>query len=244
MRVIVASNNEEIGEIAGGMITKVVQDKPTATLGLATGSSPEVVYASMIRAYQRGEVDFSQVHTVNLDEYLGLAPDHPQSYRYFMDSHLFNHINVPKENTFVASGIGDEEECIKDFRSILNRTHVDIQLLGIGEDGHIAFNEPGQVLHNNAHVESLTESTISANARFFASADEVPKKAISMGMGDIMRASKIILIASGHKKADAIAGLIMNENVDVHNPSTMLKMHPDVTVIIDRPLADLVGYTD
>lgn len=214
MRVIVTSNNEEIGEIAGGMITKVVQDKPTATLGLATGSSPEVVYASMIRAYERGEVDFSQVHTVNLDEYLGLTPDHPQSYRYFMDSHLFNHINVPKENTFVASGVGDEEECVKEFRSILNRTHVDIQLLGIGEDGHIAFNEPGQVLHNNAHVESLTESTIAANARFFANEDEVPKKAISMGMGDIMRASKIILIASGYKKADAIRGLIMDENVD------------------------------
>ena len=244
MRVIVTSNNEEIGEIAGGMITKVVQDKPTATLGLATGSSPEVVYASMIRAYERGEVDFSQVHTVNLDEYLGLTPDHPQSYRYFMDSHLFNHINVPKENTFVASGVGDEEECVKEFRSILNRTHVDIQLLGIGEDGHIAFNEPGQVLHNNAHVESLTESTIAANARFLANEDEVPKKAISMGMGDIMRASKIILIASGYKKADAIRGLIMDENVDVQNPSTMLKMHPDVTVIIDRPLADLVGYTD
>ena len=244
MRVIVTSNNEEIGEIAGGMITKVVQDKPTATLGLATGSSPEVVYASMIRAYERGEVDFSQVHTVNLDEYLGLTPDHPQSYRYFMDSHLFNHINVPKENTFVASGVGDEEECVKEFRSILNRTHVDIQLLGIGEDGHIAFNEPGQVLHNNAHVESLTESTIAANARFFANEDEVPKKAISMGMGDIMRASKIILIASGYKKADAIRGLIMDENVDVQNPSTMLKMHPDVTVIIDRPLADLEGYTD
>ena len=244
MRVIVTSNNEEIGEIAGGMITKVVQDKPTAPLGLATGSSPEVVYASMIRAYERGEVDFSQVHTVNLDEYLGLTPDHPQSYRYFMDSHLFNHINVPKENTFVASGVGDEEECVKEFRSILNRTHVDIQLLGIGEDGHIAFNEPGQVLHNNAHVESLTESTIAANARFFANEDEVPKKAISMGMGDIMRASKIILIASGYKKADAIRGLIMDENVDVQNPSTMLKMHPDVTVIIDRPLADLVGYTD
>ncbi len=244
MRVIVTSNNAEIGEIAGGMITKVVQDKPTATLGLATGSSPEVVYAAMIRAYENGEVDFSQVHSVNLDEYLGLTGDHPQSYRYFMDSHLFNHINIPKENTFVASGVGDEAECIKEFRSILNRTHVDIQLLGIGEDGHIAFNEPGKVLHNNAHVESLTESTIAANARFFESEDEVPKKAISMGMGDIMRASKIILIASGPKKADAIRGLIMDENVDVYNPSTMLKMHPDVTVIIDRALADLVGYTD
>lgn len=244
MRVIVTSNSEEIGEIAGGMIVKVVQDKPTATLGLATGSSPEMTYAAIIRAYERGEVDFSQVHTVNLDEYLGLAPDHPQSYRYFMDSHLFNHINIPRENTFVASGVGDPEECVKDFRSILNRTHVDIQLLGIGEDGHIAFNEPGQVLHNNAHVEELTESTIAANARFFESEDEVPKKAISMGMGDIMRASKIVLIASGYKKANAIAGLIMNENVDVNNPSTMLKMHPDVTVIIDRALADLVGYTD
>lgn len=244
MRVIVTSNSKEIGEIAGGMIVKVVQDKPTATLGLATGSSPEMTYAAIIRAYERGEVDFSQVHTVNLDEYLGLASDHPQSYRYFMDSHLFNHINIPRENTFVASGVGDPEECVKDFRSILNRTHVDIQLLGIGEDGHIAFNEPGQVLHNNAHVEELTESTIAANARFFESEDEVPKKAISMGMGDIMRASKIVLIASGYKKANAIAGLIMNENVDVNNPSTMLKMHPDVTVIIDRALADLVGYTD
>ena len=244
MRVIVTSNSEEIGEIAGGMIVKVVQDKPTATLGLATGSSPEMTYAAIIRAYERGEVDFSQVHTVNLDEYLGLAPDHPQSYRYFMDSHLFNHINIPRENTFVASGVGDPEECVKDFRSILNRTHVDVQLLGIGEDGHIAFNEPGQVLHNNAHVEELTESTIAANARFFESEDEVPKKAISMGMGDIMRASKIVLIASGYKKANAIAGLIMNENVDVNNPSTMLKMHPDVTVIIDRALADLVGYTN
>ena len=244
MRVIVTSNSEEIGEIAGGMIVKVVQDKPTATLGLATGSSPEMTYAAIIRAYERGEVDFSQVHTVNLAEDLGLAPDHPQSYRYFMDSLLFNHINIPRENTFVASGVGDPEECVKDFRSILNRTHVDIQLLGIGEDGHIAFNEPGQVLHNNAHVEELTESTIAANARFFESEDAVPKKAISMGMGDIMRASKIVLIASGYKKANAIAGLIMNENVDVNNPSTMLKMHPDVTVIIDRALADLVGYTD
>ena len=169
MRVIVTSNYNETGKVAGGMIAKVVQDKPTATLGLATGSSPEVVYADLIRAYEQGEVDFSKVHTVNLDEYLGLAPDHPQSYRYFMDTKLFNHINVPKENTFVASGVGDEAECIKEFRSILNRTHVDIQLLGIGEDGHIAFNEPGQVLHNNAHIESLTESTIAANARFFAS---------------------------------------------------------------------------
>lgn len=244
MRVIVTSNYEQIGEIAGGMIVKVVQDKPTATLGLATGTSPEAVYATMIRAYEQGEVDFSQTHTVNLDEYLGLAPDHPQSYRCFMDRRLFDHINVPRENIFVASGVGDPQERVKDFRSFLNRTHVDIQLLGIGEDGHIAFNEPGKVLRNNAHIADLDGSTIAANARFFESEAQVPRKAISMGMGDIMRASRIILIASGQRKAKAIAGLIMNEDVDVNNPSTILKMHPDVTVIIDRPLADLVGYTD
>lgn len=242
MRVIVAKNNEEIGKIVGGMFVKTVQDNPAATLGLATGSSPEVVYAEMVRAYENGEVDFSKVHTVNLDEYLGLTPDHPQSYRYFMNSHLFDHINVPKENTFVASGMGDPDECVKQFRDVLSKTDVDIQLLGIGEDGHIAFNEPGEVLHGNAHVESLTESTIAANARFFESENEVPKLAISMGMGDIMHAARIVLIASGAKKADAIRGLIMNDNIDVKNPSTMLKMHRDATIVIDEALADLVGY--
>ena len=229
---------------AANIIAAQVSLNPKSVLGLATGSTPIGTYRHLVEWYQKGELDFGKAVSINLDEYCGLSGDHPQSYRYFMDTKLFDHVNVPKENTFVASGVGNETECVKEFRSILNRTHVDIQLLGIGEDGHIAFNEPGKVLHNNAHIESLTESTIAANARFFANEDEVPKKAISMGMGDIMRASKIILIATGPKKADAIRGLIMNEDVDVNNPSTMLKMHPDVTVIIDRPLADLVGYTD
>ncbi len=242
MRVIVAKNNEEIGKIVGGIFVKTVQDNPTATLGLATGSSPEVVYANMIEAYKRGEVDFSRARSVNLDEYLGLTPDHPQSYRYFMNSHLFDYINIPKEHTFVASGVGDPEECVRAFREVLAQTDVDIQLLGIGEDGHIAFNEPGEVLHADAHVEALTESTIAANARFFANEDEVPKLAISMGMGDILKAKRIVLIANGPKKADAIRGLIMNDDIDVRNPSTMLKMHRDVTVVIDQVLADLVGY--
>lgn len=242
MRVIVAKNNDEIGKIVGGMFIQTVQNDPTATIGLATGSSPEVVYANIVDAYRRGEVDFSKVHSVNLDEYLGLTPDHPQSYRYFMDSHLFDHINIPKENTFVASGVGEPAACVKQFREVLAQTDVDIQLLGIGEDGHIAFNEPGEVLHADAHVEKLTESTITANARFFENEDEVPKLAISMGMGDILKAKKIVLIASGAKKVDAIRGLIMNDDIDVRNPSTMLKMHRDVTVVIDQTLADLVGY--
>lgn len=242
MRIIVTNNNAEIGIIAGGIFIKTVQENPTATLGLATGSSPEVVYAEMIRAYEAGEVDFSKVTTVNLDEYLGLPGDHPQSYRYFMDSHLFNHINIDKAHTFVASGVGDEAQCVKQFNDHLATVDVDVQLLGIGEDGHIAFNEPGPVLYASAHIEHLTESTISANARFFESEDEVPKKAISMGIGDIMKARKIVLIASGPKKADAIRGLIMNDEIDPRNPSTMLKMHRDATIIIDRTLADLVGY--
>ena len=244
MRLIRARDYDDMSLKAANIIAAQVSLNPKSVLGLATGSTPIGTYRHLVEWYQKGELDFGKAVSINLDEYCGLSGDHPQSYRYFMNTKLFDHINVPKENTFVASGVGDEVECVKEFRSILNRTHVDIQLLGIGEDGHIAFNEPGQVLHNNAHIEALTESTIAANARFFADADAVPKKAISMGMGDIMRASKIILIATGPKKADAIRGLIMNENVDVNNPSTMLKMHPDVTVIIDRPLADLVGYTD
>ncbi len=244
MRVIVTENNEQIGQFVGSMLVRTVQEKPDATLGLATGSSPEGVYAYMIQAYRRGEVDFSKVHTVNLDEYLGLTPDHPQSYRYFMDTHLFDHINIPKDNTYVAAGIGYPENCVKQFREVLDRTHVDIQLLGIGEDGHIAFNEPGEVLRCGAHVEALAESTIAANARFFECEEEVPRMAISMGMGDIMRADRIVLIASGPKKVDAIRGLIMTEDIDVRNPSTMLKLHRDVTVVIDRALAELVGYTE
>lgn len=243
MRVIVAKDNHEIGQIVGGMLIQTVQQNPGATLGLATGSSPEVVYAEMIRAFEQGEVDFSGVRTMNLDEYLGLAPDHPQSYRYFMNTHLFDHINIPKENTYVAPGIGDPEECVRQFRQVLSQTDIDIQLLGIGEDGHIAFNEPGEVLHSDAHVEALTESTIVANSRFFANQDEVPRLAISMGMGDIMKAKRIVLIASGPKKADAIRGLIMNDHVDVRNPSTVLKLHRDATVVIDQALAELVGYT-
>ena len=242
MRVIVKDTYAEVCEVAGGMITKVVQDDPHATLGLATGSSAQAVYPYIIRAYERGEVDFSQVHSVNLDEYIGLTPDHDQSYRYFMNTNFFDHVNIKKENTFVASGIGKEEDIVKQFRTVLANSKVDVQLLGIGVDGHVGFNEPGKVLHSEAHIEVLDESTIKANSRFFASEDEVPKKAVTMGMGDIMRAKKLILVASGAPKANAIKELIMNDEITVSNPSTMIKMHPDCTVIIDRPLADLVGY--
>lgn len=242
MQVIVAKDNAQIAEIVGEIFVKTVQENPACTLGLATGSSPEGVYAYMVEAGRQGRVDYSKVHSVNLDEYIGLSPEHDQSYRYFMNCHLFDHINIDKANTYVASGLGEPEECVRQFQSVIDSNDRDIQLLGIGEDGHIAFNEPGEVLHADAHIEALTESTISANARFFASADEVPKTAISMGIGDIMKAKRIVLIASGPKKADAIRGLIMNDDITVQNPSTFLKLHRDVTVVIDEQLAQLVGY--
>lgn len=159
-----------------------------------------------------------------------------------MNTNFFDHVNIKKENTFVASGIGSEEEIVKEFRSVLANSNVAVQLLGIGVDGHVGFNEPGKKLHSEAHIEVLDPSTIKANARFFANEDEVPKKAITMGMGDIMRANKLILVATGAPKADAIRELIMNDEIFVNNPSTMIKMHKDCVVIIDKELAELVGY--
>lgn len=242
MRVIVTDSFQETCEIAGGMLADIVANKPDARLGLATGSSAEGVYPYLIQAYRAGEIDFSNASSINLDEYVGLSPDHPQSYRSFMDKHLFDYINIDKANAYVVSGVGDLEENIREFRRQLRRSPIDVQLLGIGADGHIGFNEPGPVLHDSVHVENLDESTIDANSRFFNSREEVPARAISMGIGDIMRAKKLILIATGEKKAQAMEGLLMNEELNTFNPATMIKMHADATVIIDKELADRIGY--
>lgn len=244
MNVIVTDNFEQTCKIASDLIGDVIRDKPDARLGLATGSTAQGVYPFLVRANQAGELDFSHVNTINLDEYVGLAPDHPQSYRRFMDENLFNHINIDKKNTIVAKGTGDIEANVQAFRDALAEKPIDVQLLGIGVDGHVGFNEPGRVLYDGAHVEELDESTIDANARFFATRDEVPTRAISMGMGDILRAKKLLLLATGENKAEAMKGLLLNEELDVQNPATLVKTHPDVTVIIDRALAELVGYRE
>ncbi len=242
MNVIITKDFKETCEIAAGMIADVIHSKPDARLGLATGSTAQGVYPFLVQANQTGKLDFSRVNTVNLDEYVGLAPDHPQSYRRFMDENLFNHINIDKKNTVVAKGTGDIEENVKAFRAAIAEKPIDVQLLGIGVDGHVGFNEPGRVLYDGAHVEELDESTIDANARFFANRDEVPTRAISMGMGDILRARKLLLLATGENKAEAMRGLLLNEELDVKNPATLVKTHPDLTVIIDRALADDIGY--
>ncbi len=242
MRVIVTENFDQTCEIAAGIIAEVIRIKPDARLGLATGSTAQGVYPYLIRAYRAGKTDFSRVDTVNLDEYVGLAADHPQSYRRFMDENLFNHINIKRENTVVAEGVGDIEANVREFRFALARKPIDVQLLGIGVDGHVGFNEPRKTLYDAAHVETLDESTIDANARFFASREEVPTQAISMGMGDILRAKKLLLLATGENKTEAMKGLLMNEEIDTQNPASLLKTHPDVTVIIDKTLAKSIGY--
>lgn len=244
MKVIVTDNFETSCRIAAEQIASVVRSKPDARLGLATGSTAQDVYPHLVAAYRAGELDFSRVSTINLDEYVGLAPDHPQSYRKFMDEHLFDRINIDKVNTVVARGTGDIEANVKSFREALAAKPIDLQLLGIGVDGHVGFNEPGEVLYDGAHVEELDESTIDANARFFATRSEVPTKAISMGMGDILRAKKLILLATGESKAAAMRGLLLNEELDVQNPATLVKTHPDATVIIDRALAEKIGYQE
>jgi glucosamine-6-phosphate deaminase len=242
MKIIVTESFEKTCERAAEMIADVIREKPDARLGLATGSTAQGVYPYLVRANQTGMLDFSRVDTINLDEYVGLNADHPQSYRRFMDENLFDRINIDKKNTVVAKGTGDIEENVRAFRDALAEKPIDVQLLGIGVDGHVGFNEPGVVLYDGAHVEELDESTIDANARFFATREEVPTKAISMGMGDILRAKKLLLLATGENKAEAMKGLLLNEELDVQNPATLVKTHPDVTVIIDRALAEQVGY--
>ena len=243
MKVIVTNSYDETCAVIANMIKELVNAKPDAKLGLATGGTPVPIYKKLIEMNKAGEVDFSRVHTVNLDEYCGIPGTHDQSYRYFMDTNLFAHINIDKKNTFVASGMGDFEANARELEEkVREGGAADLQLLGIGNNGHIAFNEASDHLIAVAHTEKLTESTINANARFFEKKEDVPTMAITMGMGDILAAKKVVLAATGLAKVPAIKGLIMDDVITTQNPSTMLKMHEDAVVVIDRELADAVGY--
>ena len=242
-KVIVTNSYDETCAVIANMIKELVNAKPDAKLGLATGGTPVPIYKKLIEMNKAGEVDFSRVHTVNLDEYCGIPGTHDQSYRYFMDTNLFDHINIDKKNTFVASGMGDFEANARELEEkVREGGAADLQLLGIGNNGHIAFNEASDHLIAVAHTEKLTESTINANARFFEKKEDVPTMAITMGMGDILAAKKVVLAATGLAKVPAIKGLIMDDVITTQNPSTMLKMHEDAVVVIDRELADAVGY--
>ena len=241
MKVIVAKDYEELSKKAADIMEKIVRENPECTLGLATGSSPVGMYKELARRCAEEGLDFSKIHSVNLDEYVGLEPTHDQSYRYFMNDNLFDHINIDKNNTYVAKGIGDPEENLKEFNAVLDKTDIEVQVLGIGPDGHLGFNEPGDVLYDKAHMETLDDSTIEANKRFFASKDEVPRRAFTMGMGNIMRAKKLLMVISGNKE-EAATKLLIEDKLDPHCPATFMRMHRDATVLLEKSLADKIGY--
>ncbi len=232
MKIIEVSSYEKLSRDAANLIAAQVLVKPNCVLGLATGSSPLGTYAALAEKYRAGDLDFSQVTSVNLDEYVGLTGDHEQSYRYFMNDNLFRHINIPLDRTFVPNGCAENleaEGAAYDAR-IKELGGIDLQLLGIGLDGHIGFNEPDDVFVGPTHEVALDPSTIEANARFFDSADDVPRKAITMGMLSIMQAKKILLIANGKAKREIVEKAFYGP-ITPEVPASILQLHPDVTVI-------------
>ena len=239
MKVIVDSR-QNIAEAAAQGYASFIQNKPNAVLGLATGSSPEDLYAELIKLCNKGEITFKNVKTFNLDEYCGLSTDHPQSYRYFMQEKLFNHIDIKPENTYVPDGFRtSNEDLIAYDRAIAEAGGIDLQLLGIGVNGHIAFNEPGTPFNSITHMVELTEETRQVNSRFFNDINEVPTHAICMGMRTIMNTQNIILIALGANKAEAIKNTVYGD-IDPMCPASVLQLHPNVTIFVDEEAASLL----
>ena len=232
MRVIETKSYAELSRKAANLISAQVLSKPDSVLGLATGSTPIGTYKQLIEWYEKGDLDFSEVKSINLDEYVGLTGDHDQSYRYFMNTNLFNHVNIDKSKTNVPSGVAEdlEAECARYDALIESMGGIDLQLLGIGHNGHIGFNEPADSFVAPTHVVELGETTINANARFFSSADEVPKKAVTMGIKAIMQAKKVLLIANGPDKK-AIVEKALYGPVTPEVPASILQLHPDLTVV-------------
>lgn len=235
MRIYREKDYEAMSCRAAQIIAAEITHNPACLLGLATGSTPEGAYRYLVDWYKKGCLSFKDVRSVNLDEYVGLAPDHDQSYRYFMQSNLFDHVDIVPEHTRVPDGLTKDAKAFCDEYDAFIRAqgYVDLQLLGIGRNGHIGFNEPGDCFVKETHVVDLTESTIDANARFFASRDDVPKQAISMGMGAIMGAKKVLLCASGEEKADAICGAVLGA-ISPSCPGSILQLHPNVVVVVDE----------
>ena len=234
MNFIKVENYEQLSEMAAKIIADVVTEKPDCVLGLATGSSPVGTYKKLSEWNKEGKLDFSKVMSINLDEYEGLEGTHDQSYRYFMNDNLFNHINIDKANTYVPNGKADDidAEC-KAYDERIQKFGIDIQLLGIGLDGHIGFNEPDEFFTKETHKVVLDESTIVANARFFESIDDVPKTAITMGMGGIMSAKKVLLVANGQNKKDILEKAFFGP-ITPKVPASILQLHNDVTVIFSE----------
>ena len=234
MRIIETKDYTDMSRKAANLIAAQIVTKPNCVLGLATGSSPIGTYDRLVEMYEQGDLDFSGISTVNLDEYKGLDRENDQSYYYFMHEHLFDRVNVVAERTNVPNGMEPDadKECKRYEELIASLGGVDLQLLGLGHNGHIGFNEPAEIFDKATHCVDLTESTIEANKRFFASVADVPRQAYTMGIGTIMRAKKVLLVVSGEDKADIVAKAFFGD-VTPQVPASILQMHPDVTVVAD-----------
>jgi len=235
MKIISASDYQSMSRKAANIISAQVILFPTSVLGLATGSTPLGVYKQLIEWYRKGDVDFSGVRTVNLDEYCMLPPEHPQSYRYYMDHNFFQQINLRHENTHLPNGLAEdyEAECRRYDRLIAGLGSIDLQLLGIGITGHIGFNEPTDAFDKMTHRVKLNQKTIDANSRFFKDLDEVPKYAVTMGIKSIMQAKKLLLVANGLVKAEILEQALFGP-VTPEIPSSIIQLHPNLTVVADK----------
>lgn len=245
MKLYETPDYQALSRLTGRFIASYVTLNPACTLGLATGSTPIGAYAYLVEQYKKGELDFSKVHTVNLDEYRGLSDDHPQSYRRFMQEQLFAQINIPRENTNVPNGAAADAdaECRRYDSLIAGLGGIDLQLLGIGNDGHIGFNEPSTHFPLGTNIAKLTDETIEANSRFFSSKSEVPTEALTMGIGAIMSAKKILIAISGANKAAALCAAFAGP-ITPAMPASILQLHPDLTLIADHAALAAFKKTD
>ena len=235
MEFIIAKDYADMSRKAADVIAGLVAAKPNCTLGLATGSTPEGLYAELVKDYEAGKISFKDVSTYNLDEYRGLSNDHPQSYHYFMEQHLFSHVDIDLAATHVPDGSNpDKDAACADYEAAIKASGgIDLQLLGLGHNGHIGFNEPNTCFARETNCVELTLSTIKANSRLFDSIDEVPTQAYTMGVGTIMRAKKVLVVASGAGKAEIVKRAFYGR-VSPDVPASVLQFHPDVTVIVDE----------
>lgn len=242
MKIYKAKDYKDMSRKAANIISAQVIMKPNCVLGLATGSTPIGTYDQLVEWYNKGDLDFSEVTTVNLDEYKGLPRTNDQSYYYFMHQHLFDRVNIDPERTNVPNGMepNAEKECGRYEELIRSLGGVDLQLLGLGHNGHIGFNEPGEAFEKETHCVDLTESTIEANKRFFASADDVPKQAYTMGIKTIMQAKKILIVVNGENKADIVERAFFGP-VTPEVPASILQLHNDVTLVGDEAALAKIG---
>ena len=240
MKVIIVKDYEEMSLKAFEVMAEVVKNKPDAVLGLATGSTPIGLYKNMIKDHKENGTSYKAIKTVNLDEYAGLDYSSDQSYVYFMRSNLFDHIDIDLKNTNIENGKAQDRQAECDrYNKLLEEMQQDIQVLGIGSNGHIAFNEPGTPFGSVTHIVDLAESTIKDNSRMFASIDEVPRQEFTMGLKNIMNAKKVLILANGANKAKAVYGLVKGE-VTEDLPASVLQLHPDCVVIADESAASLL----